>query len=370
MRIFCAIAACLILWAPTFADDKLAAPASAEQPLSLVVMDPLAEPLSCPCVEGYAQRKYEKLAEYLSEKLGRPVHVTFAESFEKALAKDDCQTIDIAIGKDSVVRYDAAAHKLKVTPLARLTGQDGQTTQTGLIVVRSADPAQRLQDLRGYRILFGPQECDEKFTAARHALEAAGVEMPAIDAAETTQACSDGACKIIEWGDTQQAAAVISSYAAPLLEGCGTIKKGDLRVIGETDPVPFVTAFATYRIEPELRKELRQALLGVGSQPELKAALETLLGFTAIDDEYRALRKSARPARKESAKTRAAKATESPPDSKATSSWPGWRGPNRDGRAPLLPKSLPSRAAIVLAAADEPRGAWRHRGHRRIRPRR
>lgn len=27
--------------------------------LSLVVMDPLAAPLSCPCVEGYAQRKYE-----------------------------------------------------------------------------------------------------------------------------------------------------------------------------------------------------------------------------------------------------------------------------------------------------------------------
>jgi len=32
------------------------------RPLSLVVMDPLAAPLSCPCVEGYAQRKYEPIA--------------------------------------------------------------------------------------------------------------------------------------------------------------------------------------------------------------------------------------------------------------------------------------------------------------------
>src|SRR3954468_5538483 len=81
---------------------------AADAPLSLVVMDPLAEPLSCPCVKGYAQRKYEKLADYLSTELGRPVHVTFAESFEKALAKPDCKTIDIAIGKDGVVRADAA----------------------------------------------------------------------------------------------------------------------------------------------------------------------------------------------------------------------------------------------------------------------
>jgi len=65
--------------------------------LSLVVMDPLALPLSCPCVEGYAQRDYDKLAEYLSERLGRPVHVTFAESFGKALAKERW-----ACGVDSV----------------------------------------------------------------------------------------------------------------------------------------------------------------------------------------------------------------------------------------------------------------------------
>jgi hypothetical protein len=32
--------------------------------LTIVVMDPLALPLSCPCVKGYAQRKYETLAEY------------------------------------------------------------------------------------------------------------------------------------------------------------------------------------------------------------------------------------------------------------------------------------------------------------------
>ncbi len=38
--------------------------------LTMVVMDPLALPLSCPCVQGYAQRNYDKLAEALEKDLG------------------------------------------------------------------------------------------------------------------------------------------------------------------------------------------------------------------------------------------------------------------------------------------------------------
>src|SRR5690606_33179298 len=59
------------------AAEPAAGESAATGPLRLVVMDPLAEPLSCPCVEGYAQRKYEKLAEYLSQELGREVTVAF-----------------------------------------------------------------------------------------------------------------------------------------------------------------------------------------------------------------------------------------------------------------------------------------------------
>lgn len=355
MRASLMFAIFLVICRPALAEET--ASATADQGLSLLVMDPLAAPLSCPCVEGYAQRQYDKLAEYLTQRLGRPVSVTFAESFEKALAKDGCHVVDIAIGKDSVVRHDAAAMKMKVAPLAQLTGKDGLTTQTGLIVVRSADPAQSIADLRGYRILFGTAECDEKFAAPRNLLAGVGVEIPAVEATETTQACSDGACKIIEWGESERAAAVISSYAAPLLEGCGTIKPGDLRVVGETEPVPFITAFATDRIDRRLRNEIRAALLDVGKHAELMAALETLRGFVAIDDGYRALRESTAqnvphetgelPAQP-SGQTDAIRASESLHLAEDTSScWPGWRGPTRDGRVRVLPESLPSEAAIV-----------------------
>src|SRR4051794_8340910 len=295
MRNFYAIAICFSVNLLA-RGDNVPKGGAADAPLSMVVMDPLAAPLSCPCVQGYAQRKYEKLADYLTAELGRPVQVTFAESFEKALAKPSCKTIDIAIGKDSVVRSDAAAAKLKVTPVARLSGQDGLTTQTGLIVVRSADPARRVEDLEGYRIIFGPKECDEKFAAARRLLTGAGVNLASPDAAEMSQSCSDGACKIIEWGASQRGAAVISSYAAPLLQGCGTVKKGDLRVIGETKPVPFITAFTTNRVDDVLRRNVEKVLLNVGKQADLLVALETLTGFVEIDDDYRKFRKGSRAA--------------------------------------------------------------------------
>lgn len=325
-----------------------------EQSISLVVMDPLALPLSCPCVAGYAQRKYEVLGDYLSEQLGRPVVITFAESIKNALDKVD--TVDLVIGKDSVVRAQGKQHKLAVSLLARLVGKDGKTTQTGLVVVRAADPAKSVADLAGYRILFGPPECDEKFAAARALIEEAGVKLAPEKDAEISHACSDGACMIIDWGNKIRGAAVISSYAAPLLEGCGTIKKGDLRVIGETDPVPFVAAFATNRLSEAEQKDVKQALLKAAKEPGMLIALETMLGFVPEDfkpvELPKAVKEAAERASKKELSSPAGDAGASADDhteTNATASWPGWLGPERNGRVGWLPHDLP----------DEPRIVWR-----------
>ena len=256
---------------------------SSSQGLTMVVMDPLAAPLSCPCVEGYAQRKYEKLAEMLEAKLGQPVHLLFNDSLESALENLESGQADLIIGKDSVVRADVKKLKLKMKPVARLTGKEGTTTQNGLFVVRGDDPAKSVKDLKGYRIIFGPADCQEKHQAAIALLKKHGV--PAPEKLEIDNACSDGAAKVVELGNQVRAAAVISSYAQPLLEGCGTIKKGDLRVVGTTEPVPFVTAFVSDRLSAQVREQLKNSLLSVATDAELVLALETLEGFVAIEKE-------------------------------------------------------------------------------------
>ncbi len=309
-----------------------AVPALGEDPpkrgLNIVVMDPLAAPLSCPCVEGYAQRKYECLAEYLERKTGQRTQITFSDSLAKVRQGHASRRIDLIIGKDSVVRADAKAAGLPATAVASLTGKDGSTTQTGLIVVRADSSAKQVGDLQGYRIFFGTSECAEKHDAALELLKSAGVKIP--DKVETSAQCSEGACRVIELGAGVRAAAVISSYAKPLLEGCGTVKKGELRAIGETQSVPFVVAYITDTVSATDRRTITEALLAVGEDSALCTSLETLIGFVPVEEQL--------------AKTAGAHETST---SAAAADWTGWRGPRRDGLCQFLPKSLPEQAHVV-----------------------
>lgn len=260
----------------------VAVAADGPAPFTIVVMDPLAAPLSCPCVKGYAQRDYEKLAKHLEKQLGRPVQVHFSESLTNALQKKTAGRADLIIGKDSVVRAEAATNKVGVAHVAALSGKDGATTQTGLVVVAKDDPALAAEQLAGYTIYFGPAEADEKHGAAVTLLKDLGVSLPT--KLETCVACTDGATKVIDLNKQgKKVATVISSYAQPLLEGCGTIKKGDLRVVGETDPVPFIAAFANDKLPAADRDAVKAALLDVGKSPDLCTALETKRGFVVPD---------------------------------------------------------------------------------------
>lgn len=277
LRLRAMLAAAALLSSATITNTARAA--GDREPFTLVVMDPLAAPLACDCVEGYAQRKYEVLGEFLGKQLDREVRVVFGQSLVTALEREAKGRADLVIGKHSVVLFDAKQLKRKLKPIAALTGADGETTQTGLFVVRKDSPAQSVTDLAGYRIFFGPENCDEKSAAPIRLMKRAGVAAP--KKIETVPACSDGAAKLMELGADVRAAAVISSYAKPLLEGCGTVKKGDLRIVGETKPLPFVTAFVDATLPAETQQRVAAALDEVQYEIGLLTALETRDGFVA-----------------------------------------------------------------------------------------
>jgi ABC-type phosphate/phosphonate transport system substrate-binding protein len=260
-----------------------APPAANSDGLTVVVMDPLALPLSCPCVKGYAQRDYDQLGKYLAKHLQTPVTVVFSDSLPAALANKTQGKADLVIGKDSVIRRQAKKAGLGMIHLAALTGLDGKTTENGLFIVPTNDPALSVTDLKGYRIILGPEDCDEKHLAAQNLFVQSG--MPKLHKPETCSACSDGATKILDlYKHGAKSATIISSYAKPLLEGCGTVKKGDLRVIGETEAVPFIAAFANAKLSATTRDALAAALLEVGRHPDLCKVLETKAGFVPSAD--------------------------------------------------------------------------------------
>jgi hypothetical protein len=120
-----ALGAAVLVWAAT-------ALVPSRPSLVMVVMDPLARPLACACVAGYAQRDYDALAGFLTRRLGQPVRAVYAESLDKPLQTVRPERLVLVIGKEAVVRADAQAVGLAVHPVAQLTGLDGATTQSGL----------------------------------------------------------------------------------------------------------------------------------------------------------------------------------------------------------------------------------------------
>ena len=284
---------------------------AAEKPVQVVVMDPLALPLSCSCVEGVGQRRYDQLADHLTKVLGRPFKLTFEESLDLALRRTKAKP-DFIIGKDAMVRFDARRLKLPVTPLADLTDRSGGTTQLGVFLVRTDDPAKRLADLAGRAVMLGPEEEAETHQAAKAALQLARLAKPArLDAAGAVDS------GVLALTDGEVAAAVVPEYLPPLLVGCEKVEAGSVRVLAKTKPVPGVRLFRTDVADDALAKRVLAEITGLAKRKELLVALESARGFV------KPLGQSA---------------------------WLDWRGTDRLGQAPTLPSQLPEKLNKIWSA--------------------
>ncbi|MBN1418291.1 MAG: PhnD/SsuA/transferrin family substrate-binding protein, partial [Planctomycetes bacterium] len=293
--------------------------AGSAPPLAVVVMDPLARPLSCTCVLGYGQRNYDRLGRHLEAKLGRRVRVRYAEALSKALLVLPEGKAHVIIGPRSVVAADAAEAGISISPLAMLSDKEGKTTHTGLVAVAADDDARRIGDLKGYRVIFGPPAQEERHGAAIAALRAAGIEVP--DPVATKSGSGDAALAMLESDAKPGAAALIGSHEMPLLVGCEVLEEGEVRVVGETAPVPFIAAFATGEIDEKTAAAIRAALLSMREDADLLRAMESKQGFVPAEAARRG--------------------------SEAAEDWPGWRGPRRDGIAPWLPGKLPETPRVI-----------------------
>lgn len=291
-----------MLWAALVPGMARPCAAADQPPLNIVVMDPLALPLSCVCVEGHGQRRYEKLAAFLEPRLGRPIRLMFEEGIDLAITRLGCPP-DVIIGQHSVVRFDAARRQLTIEPLTALTDPSGRISVQGLFVAPKSSPIRTLADLKGRRIAIAPAENEESHAAALETMRRSGIEhrsiLVAASADEAAVAMADGLAD----------AAVIADFMPPLLEGCGKIQKDFLRVVGLAAPTPFITVFTTSSFPTELRGKLRSALAEVSHDGGLLIALESKSGF--VDPAPQA------------------------------DEWTDWRGPGRRGVSAAVPGNLP-----------------------------
>lgn len=178
-------------------------------------------------------------------------------------------------------RHDTQKLKVSISPVAQLTDVNGSVNQRGVFVVRRGNSAASIIDLEGYPVLWGPEKCDEKSAAPKSKLKDLEIETTGEEVCET---CSVAARKLVEDSDSTKVVGVISSYAEKLLTGCGTIEKGSLRIIGESDEVPFISVFVNDEVTAIETKAILESLSSIRESKELLDALESKSGFVAYKE--------------------------------------------------------------------------------------
>ena len=290
------------------------------EPVVLVVMDPLAKELACACVKGFGQRDYRKLAAKLEAPLKQRVSIEFSDDLAETLAVIGPGREVIVVGEPSRVAHGAARATFKYHPVCELTGVDGGTTVTGAFVARAGDPAKELKEIAGRQMLVGLPEADAKYRAALAALRDAKLDPPATIERRATD--SEAALDVLDSTASPPPVALIPSYALRLLEGCGSIAPGNLKVIGQTPPVPFITVHVSDNIAAEKEQKILKLLLGLKADAKMLRLMESRDGFIPLTA-----------------------------PKQAGTDWPDWRGSQRDGRVPRLPARLPNTAKFLWKKA-------------------
>tara|TARA_R110002049_G_scaffold285698_4_gene467095 strand:- start:264050 stop:266011 length:1962 start_codon:yes stop_codon:yes gene_type:complete len=281
----------------------LGGPVQSASPLTMLVMDPRALPLSCACVDGIGQRRYETFADRLSQELNREIKLVYEESLHLALRRVD--HIDMVIGKRSTVVHDAQDTGLTFHPVASLTDQDGSCTVGGVVLARPNASITSIGDLQGKRVAIGPAEHAECHAAAKDVLRSIELEsLTTYDSIESS---------IYAFDDGEVDAVVVSDFLPPLLVGCGKLGHDSFRKIGVTNDTRFVQAFVSDNMGAADRQRIASTMIRVSRDPDVRRLIESESGFV-------------------------------------NNGWTDWRGKNRDGQCENLPKSLSASPQVLWRA--------------------
>ena len=247
---------------------------AAESTLNLVVMDPLSLPLSCACVDGIGQRRYEPLVEHLEAAIGRKINLVYEESLQLAKRRG-LPNIDLVVGKRSVVLADAGATGVELQAAWDLTDRHGATEIRGVLLVAKNSAIDSVQQLAGKKVAIGSSEHAECHALPKEFFRSHHIAASLIDHDSIESA-------VYAFADQEVDALVVTDYLPPLLEACGKLEKNATKAIAETQPVRGVQFFFTSTLASSVRESLNSAIASAAADPAINDALESQRGFVPV----------------------------------------------------------------------------------------
>ncbi len=237
--------------------------------LTLGICDPLARETASDCVKGAAVREFDGLVRRLRDRDGLDVRVIYFPY--DALLVDEMRAghIDAVLAKTWTVHRAGEGWDR----LADLLTVHGSEDLSGVFIARADSRLKSVADLKGKKLLLGPDGAYEKSLAARRALHDADVLPECINIID---GCVPLAAEIIE---KRADAGVVSSYVADFGGLALLGETTQFKELGRTKPMPFMTFAVSMKLRGTLRIRLREALLEMTGQNVPDGLYTT--GFTA-----------------------------------------------------------------------------------------
>ncbi len=244
-----------------------------------------------------SKARFAPLTAYLSEKLGRPVEMVLANTFEfEDLAKD--KKVDLVHVNSIVALILQERFNLKLLAVDK-RGRNGHKS-TGTIISRKGSGIKTIQDMKGKSMIFGPALAPFGYMAQYAMMLEAGFD-PETDL--SFYAIPPGAAKHekviygVYFGKYDVGAAPRIDY--DLMINDHRITKNDFNIIAESVPMPYCTIGALPHVPEDVQKQVLDILLNLKKdetvlvEGEVLNVLKRMLtdGFVkAEDSEYDIIR--------------------------------------------------------------------------------
>jgi phosphate/phosphite/phosphonate ABC transporter binding protein len=205
-------------------------------------------------------KKFHPFATYLTQKTGLPIRLVVPENLTNFETSINNGEIDFVLQDPHT--FLKLSDLFDKDSLIRALNLEGGTTQAGVIVVRKDSGIQKITDLKGKTVMFGPKFSASKWLAGRLLLEENGINIEK----DLKAYLNGGCCEDIAFNVYLKAvdAGVVCDHFAGEHEDKQKelgIDVSQLMVIAKTKDVPMKVFGARKGVDKETIIKIKQAVL-------------------------------------------------------------------------------------------------------------
>jgi|OpeIllAssembly_1097287.scaffolds.fasta_scaffold02512_3 phosphonate transport system substrate-binding protein len=217
------------------------------------------------------RERFQPLGAYLSKKTGLDVKFTILSRYGNLIERFAAEKMDGAFFGSFTGA--AAIHKLGVIPLARPVNLDNTSTYYGYIFVRKDSNIKNVKDMKGKTMAYVDRATTAGYVFPVAYLKEHGVSSPEKYFREFYFTGShDAAIDAVLTKKADVGAAKHSVYDREKKENSRVEK--ELVILAQSPPVPSNGLCVRKDLDENLKKKLKDALLGIHTDPEGQAVLK------------------------------------------------------------------------------------------------